>query len=150
MPTTADADSVNFASMSGLGRHLAAEKAQLAQAGGETAMPASAQAPGAVTAEAEGQSGSAAELRALWSAACPRLAFESFQATLFEEGYTEMDDLRSMDGGVDGDEFRNLATCLQLKAPEVCVHVCMHACMPFCMQHMCIQIRKLKAVLKAA
>ena len=122
--------------MSALGRHLAAEKAQLAQVGHEAAMPASAQAPGAVTAQAEGQSGLAAELRALWSAACPRLVFENFQATLFEEGYTELDDLRSMDGGVDGDEFRNLATCLQLKAPEVCVYVRMHVRMLACMHYL--------------
>ena len=59
-------------------------------------------------------------LYGLWSTCVPRIPFEIFETTLFDEGYTSVNDLQSMVDGSAGAEFKLLfVELLSLKAPEM-------------------------------
>ena len=56
----------------------------------------------------------------IWEQCHPRMDFKTFQQQLHEEGYFSSDDILSMEGGVDGEEFQEVFVgVLKLKAPEV-------------------------------
>ena len=60
-------------------------------------------------------------LRAVWHEICPRVQFEEITAQLYEEGYLGVEDLFEVDGGMEGDEFKQLLVDAfsSLKKPEL-------------------------------
>ena len=64
--------------------------------------------------------GASEPLFKLWQEVCPRIPFEDLKTKLYQEGYQTPNDLESMEGAADGEEFTHIATViLKLKPPEI-------------------------------
>jgi hypothetical protein len=64
--------------------------------------------------------GASEPLFKLWQEVCPRIPFEELKTKLYQEGYQTPNDLESMEGAADGEEFTHIANViLKLKPPEI-------------------------------